>query len=61
VLHHAFGQLQYQKIFAITLPSNYSSIALLVKIGFKYVNNLITTDTNEELSLYSIGNEKLPA
>ena len=56
-VEHALRELKQQKLFAITLPQNYSSIKLLTKIGFKYDNNFITPDTNEELCLYSIARE----
>ena len=53
-VEHALGELKHEKLFAITLPQNYSSIKLLIKIGFKYNKDFITPDTNEELCLYSI-------
>ena len=53
-VEHALGELKQEKLFAITLPQNYSSIKLLTKIGFKYNKNFITPDTNEDLCLYSI-------
>ena len=57
-IEHAFRELKQEKILAITLPQNYSSIKLLTKIGFRYEKNFITADTNEELCLYSIGREE---
>ena len=51
---HAFNHLGLKNILGITLPENFSSIKLLQKIGFTYVRNFITSDTKEELSLYSI-------
>jgi len=57
VIEYAFHILQEQKILAITLPANFSSINLLRKIGFGYERNFIVADTNEELSLFSINKE----
>jgi RimJ/RimL family protein N-acetyltransferase len=57
VIHYAFTELQKEKILAITLPGNVSSIKLLEKIGFTYRNNFRTTDSNEDLALYSISKE----
>ena len=42
-----------EKILAIVLPGNSSSIRLLEKVGFRYEKNFISPDTNEELCLYS--------
>jgi RimJ/RimL family protein N-acetyltransferase len=56
-VEHALGELREEKLFAITLPENYSSIKLLTKLGFTYNKNFITPDTNEELCLYSITTE----
>ena len=53
-VEHAFRELKQEKLYAITLPHNYSSIKLLTKIGFSYNKNFITPDTNEELCLYLI-------
>jgi RimJ/RimL family protein N-acetyltransferase len=53
-IEHAFGHLKQEKLFAITLPQNHSSIKLLTRVGFRYNKNFITPDTNEELCLYSI-------
>jgi RimJ/RimL family protein N-acetyltransferase len=54
VIHLAFNQLRQEKILAIVLPTNHSSVRLLAKIGFKHDHNFVSADTNEELSLYSI-------
>ena len=51
---HAFDKLKQDKLLAITLPHNYSSIRLLTKIGFAFSRNIVSPDTNEELCLYSI-------
>ena len=56
-VEHALGELKQEKLFAITLPQNYSSIKLLAKIGFIFDRNVISPDTNEELNLYSIDPE----
>jgi RimJ/RimL family protein N-acetyltransferase len=53
-VEYALGELKQEKLFAITLPQNYSSIKLLTKIGFEYSGKVLTPDTNEELNLYSI-------
>lgn len=57
VVEYAFDSLEEQKILAITLPANFSSISLLRKMGFAYDRNFIVPDTNEELSVYSISKE----
>ena len=57
VLEYAFDRLHQQKILAITLPGNFSSIRLLVKTGFSYERDFLAPDTNEALSLYSIVRE----
>jgi RimJ/RimL family protein N-acetyltransferase len=54
VVHLAFNELHQEKILAIVLPTNHSSVRLLAKIGFEYDHNFLSTDTNEELSLYFI-------
>ena len=56
-IEHAFDELKQEQLLAITLPQNYSSIKLLTKIGFRYNENIISPDTNEELCLYSITEE----
>lgn len=56
-VQYALTQLEKEKILAITLPENSSSIKLLEKIGFRYQKNFVDNDTNEELSLYSIDEE----
>jgi RimJ/RimL family protein N-acetyltransferase len=58
-IDYAFTSLRKEKIMAIVVPENRSSIRLLEKVGFTYNNNFVTTDTNEELSLYSITGEEL--
>jgi len=55
VIEHGLNQLNAQKILAIVLPENFSSIRLLKKLGFEYEKNFINRDTNEELALYGIG------
>lgn len=54
LVEHGLNQRRLGKIFAICLPSNQASINLLEKIGFVFVNDFISADTNEELCLYSI-------
>ncbi len=60
VIHFGLQRLHMEKILAITLPDNSSSIKLLEKVGFRYEKNFISPDTNEELRLYSIKNANGP-
>jgi RimJ/RimL family protein N-acetyltransferase len=46
-------RLRMEKILAITVPENSSSIKLLKKLGFGYEKNFISPDTGEDLCLYS--------
>ncbi len=54
IIYYGLNVLKMEKILAIVLPENSSSIKLLEKIGFRYEKNFISPDTNEELCLYSI-------
>jgi len=54
IIRYGLQELQLEKILAITVPENYSSIKLLEKLGFSFEKNFISRDTNEELCLYSI-------
>jgi len=54
IIDYGLNRLQMEKILAIVLPGNSSSIKLLEKVGFRYEKNFISPDTNEELCLYSI-------
>ena len=54
IIQNGFDEININKIQAITLPGNFSSVKLLKKLGFNYEKNFISKDTNEELSLYSI-------
>lgn len=54
IIQNGFDEININKIQAITLPENFSSVKLLKKLGFNYEKNFISKDTNEELSLYSI-------
>lgn len=54
IIDDGFARLHLEKILAITLPENFSSVRLLKKIGFEYVKKIITPDTGEELLLYSV-------
>jgi RimJ/RimL family protein N-acetyltransferase len=54
VIRHGLHKLEIEKILAIVLPENSSSVKLLEKLGFKHEKNIISPDTNEELCLYSI-------
>ena len=58
IIRYGFQKLEMEKILAITLPENFSSIKLLEKIGFRCEKNFISPDTSEELSLYSLDKEK---
>ncbi|HMG66102.1 MAG TPA: GNAT family N-acetyltransferase [Chitinophagaceae bacterium] len=61
IIEYGLMELEFEKIFAITLPQNSSSVKLIERIGFTYDKNFITNDTNEELSLYYITKERNPA
>jgi RimJ/RimL family protein N-acetyltransferase len=54
---YGFRHLQQEKILAITLPDNRSSIKLLERLGFRYEQDFISKDTNEVLGLYAIHQE----
>lgn len=56
-IDYAFAELQKEKLLAITLPENQSSIRLLEKVGFTYSYNFVRSDTKEELCLYSTSKE----
>jgi RimJ/RimL family protein N-acetyltransferase len=53
IIQDGLHRLQMNKILAIVLPENISSIKLLERVGFRYEKNFISPDTNEELCLYS--------
>ena len=54
IIHYGLNRLQMEKILAIVLPENSSSIKLLERAGFRYEKNFISPDSNEDLCLYSI-------
>ena len=54
IIYYGLYSLQMEKILAIVLPENSSSIRLLEKVGFRHEKNFISPDSNEELRLYSI-------
>ncbi len=54
IVRFGLQELRMEKILAIVLPENFSSVKLLEKAGFGYEKKFISPDTNEELSLYSI-------
>jgi len=56
-LRYGFDELQKDKVLAICLPSNASSIKLLEKMSFKLNKMILTNDTHEELSLYALNKE----
>lgn len=53
VIDYWFQKLQLERVLAIVLPENFSSIRLLEKLGFRYEKNFVSPDTYEELCLYS--------
>src|SRR5436190_16313985 len=59
IVDDGLNELQLERILAISLPENFSSIRLLRKIGFSHIKNFITDDTKEELSLYSINKDMI--
>jgi RimJ/RimL family protein N-acetyltransferase len=54
IIRFGLQELRMEKISAIVLPENSSSVKLLEKAGFRFEKNFISPDTNEELCLYSI-------
>jgi len=54
IIRFGLDELRMEKIFAIVLPGNFSSVKLLEKTGFRFEKNFISPDTNEELCLYSV-------
>lgn len=61
IIEYGFMELGFEKILAITLPENTASVKLIERMGFTYEKNYITSDTNEELSLFYITKERTPA
>jgi RimJ/RimL family protein N-acetyltransferase len=53
VVKHAKTNLKIPVLAAITLPGNKSSVSLLGKLGFSFVNRF-TNENGEELALYKI-------
>jgi [ribosomal protein S5]-alanine N-acetyltransferase len=51
---YGFNKLGINKIVAIVDPENQASIALIKKIGLKFESNIITTNENKALMLFSI-------
>jgi RimJ/RimL family protein N-acetyltransferase len=60
IIHYGLHRLQMERILAIVLPENSSSIKLLERVGLRYEKNFISPDTNEELRLYSIKKANSP-
>jgi RimJ/RimL family protein N-acetyltransferase len=54
VLQYAFNHLQKEKILAITLADNASSVKLLQKLGMQYEEDFIDEKSNETLARYGI-------
>jgi RimJ/RimL family protein N-acetyltransferase len=56
-MHYAKERLNLKTVKAITVPANVRSIRLLEKIGMRYVEPLCLPGSNEELMLFSSGDE----
>jgi RimJ/RimL family protein N-acetyltransferase len=54
VLAHAYDVLNLKRVVAITSPDNWSSIALLEKIGLKYERMIRLVDHSPELKLFGV-------
>jgi RimJ/RimL family protein N-acetyltransferase len=54
VLAHANEVLNLQRVVAITSPENWSSIAVLEKLGFKYERMIRLVDHSPELKLFGL-------
>ena len=54
VLAHARATLHIKQIVAITSPDNWSSIAVLEKIGLKFERMIRLVDHSPELKLFSL-------
>jgi [ribosomal protein S5]-alanine N-acetyltransferase len=54
VLAHALEALSLKRIVAITSPDNWSSIAVLEKIGFKFERMIRLVDHSPELKLFGV-------
>ena len=57
VLAHAVEALGLTRIVAITSPDNWSSIAVLEKIGFKFERMIRLVDHSPELKLFGVSRE----
>jgi RimJ/RimL family protein N-acetyltransferase len=57
VLAYAIEALHLRRIVAITSPDNWSSIAVLEKIGFKFERMIRLVDHSPELKLFGISRE----
>jgi ribosomal-protein-alanine N-acetyltransferase len=57
VLAHAVEVLGLKRIVAITSPDNWSSIAVLEKIGFKFERMIRLVDHSPELKLFGVSRE----
>ena len=56
VLAYALEELRLPRIVAITSPDNWSSIAVLEKIGFKFERMIRLVDHSPELKLFGVSN-----
>lgn len=57
VLAYAVEVLRLKRIVAITSPDNWSSIAVLEKIGFKFERMIRLVDHSPELKLFGVSRE----
>ena len=57
VLSYAVEVLHLERIVAITSPDNWSSIAVLEKIGFKFERMIRLVDHSPELKLFGASRE----
>ncbi|MEO7207127.1 MAG: GNAT family N-acetyltransferase [Steroidobacteraceae bacterium] len=56
VLAHARDTLRIKRVVAITSPNNWSSIAVLEKIGMKFERIIRLVDDSPELKLFGLAN-----
>ena len=54
ILDYGLSEFSFTQLDAVTMHSNKSSIALLEKLGFVYVNDIIEPEKNECLRLYRL-------
>jgi len=54
IMEHAKDDLGLDQLAAISTPENTASIALLLKLGFQFENNILFGDDKELLNLYFV-------